>query len=613
MLCPKLTSIVVTLVGLSVSALGPWTSNAFGLTSSTVPSEGGLPFATHFSPRDYGGSTGNWAVVQDHRGVVFVGNNDGVLEYDGVSWQLHSLPGRVPVRSLALDEEGRLWVGAENDLGYFRPSSNGTAAFVSLKDRLPSQSFDLSTVWRVHAIGNRVYFQTPGCVLRYHPLPSDETGDFDIWTTENSFHLSFLVDGRLFVREWNVGLKELIEDRFQLVTEGGRFADERIYLMLPFLDGRILIGTRSQGLFLFDGAGFERFATAANELLRKHPLYLPGASLPNDLFALGTLTGGLIVIDSHGKLVLNLNHQSGLPDNAITFVYPDREGGLWLARENGLSRIELDSPYTRFDDAAGLEGRLLAIHRHGGRLYVGATQGVLVLEPEQSRFRPINGLNVQTWAFLSFDRYLLAASNSGVFSIEGEKARVIRRNVNQDFLAYGLHRSLQDPKVVIVALVDGLAALRLENGNWSDLGRLPVQGEAGTMVELEPGTLWVGTQHGAVRVNLAIDEGKLAPNQSKASLYGHDAGLPEEATRIFAIDEQLYACPRNGHLYRYDDRSDRFTEVPLVDSLGGNQAKGQCVLRSQDSYTPCYGWKRLSALRWLFRGRRVACKSRLCR
>ncbi|HBN89961.1 MAG TPA: hypothetical protein DD408_12445, partial [Rheinheimera sp.] len=43
----------------------------------------GTPLLSNFKPKDYNGGTQNWAVVQDHRGVLYVGNNVGVLEYDG--------------------------------------------------------------------------------------------------------------------------------------------------------------------------------------------------------------------------------------------------------------------------------------------------------------------------------------------------------------------------------------------------------------------------------------------------------------------------------------------------------------------------------------------------
>ena len=56
---------------------------------SIVPGwrEAGLPYIQNFSPEDFLGSTQSWAILRDQRGIMYFGNY-GVLEYDGVSWNL---------------------------------------------------------------------------------------------------------------------------------------------------------------------------------------------------------------------------------------------------------------------------------------------------------------------------------------------------------------------------------------------------------------------------------------------------------------------------------------------------------------------------------------------
>jgi hypothetical protein len=48
----------------------------------------GIPFIQNYAPKDYHADSQNWAIVQDRRGIMYFGNSDGVLEYDGVSWRL---------------------------------------------------------------------------------------------------------------------------------------------------------------------------------------------------------------------------------------------------------------------------------------------------------------------------------------------------------------------------------------------------------------------------------------------------------------------------------------------------------------------------------------------
>ncbi len=55
-----------------------------------------------FGAEDYGAHTQNWAVAQTPRGLIYVGNTNGVLEYDGVSWRLIEMPNRSAVRSACI-------------------------------------------------------------------------------------------------------------------------------------------------------------------------------------------------------------------------------------------------------------------------------------------------------------------------------------------------------------------------------------------------------------------------------------------------------------------------------------------------------------------------------
>ena len=71
-------------------------------------SEVGLPFLHNYSPEDYGASNQNRAIVQDERGVMYFGNNMGVLEYDGVSWRRIQTEDQSTIYSLAIDGAGVL-------------------------------------------------------------------------------------------------------------------------------------------------------------------------------------------------------------------------------------------------------------------------------------------------------------------------------------------------------------------------------------------------------------------------------------------------------------------------------------------------------------------------
>src|SRR5690606_6767335 len=120
-------------------------------------------------------------------------------------------------------------------------------------------------------------------------------------------------------------------------------------------NGQLLIGTSKDGLYLYDGQNYTRFHTAANEFLSTYQLN-NGVRLPNRYFAYGTILNGLIIIDENGKVVQRINKSSGLQNNTILSVYADDQKNLWAALDNGIDRIELNSPLYFYFDKSGRFG-----------------------------------------------------------------------------------------------------------------------------------------------------------------------------------------------------------------------------------------------------------------
>ena len=72
----------------------------------------------NYSTNDYLALPQTWGVMQDDRGIIYVCNGEGVLEFDGTSWRKITLDNGLAVKSLAIDNKGRIYVGAYNDLGF---------------------------------------------------------------------------------------------------------------------------------------------------------------------------------------------------------------------------------------------------------------------------------------------------------------------------------------------------------------------------------------------------------------------------------------------------------------------------------------------------------------
>jgi hypothetical protein len=100
-----MTRFVPAFVGLLLAWPSPLLAQAPAATSSgpAAPSrhpEEGRPFIRSYAPDELGGGNQNWAIVQDRRGVIYVGSASGVLEFDGAAWRLIETAAFDTVRSL---------------------------------------------------------------------------------------------------------------------------------------------------------------------------------------------------------------------------------------------------------------------------------------------------------------------------------------------------------------------------------------------------------------------------------------------------------------------------------------------------------------------------------
>jgi len=318
------------------------------------PDEVGKPFIRSFaSGEDYEAHAQNWAVVQDPRGVMYFGNTDGVLEYDGHSFRLIPLANGSIARSLAVAEDGTVYVGGVGELGFLGRTDSGELQFESLLEHVPEARRGFADVWRTLAYhGGAVFSVGQHMLLRWdgeqlHVLQVD----FITWP--------FLVQDELWLVNPERGLVRIAGDDLLPVKGGEALAQTGVFAIEELEENIVLIGTGREGLYLLhlDNGRFERFPTEVDEALRRFQLY-SALLLDDGSMVLGTASGGAFYLDGRGRLVQRLDKQAGIPDNSVWQLARDAQGGVWMALNRGLSRVDVTSPVTVFDHRSRCLARL---------------------------------------------------------------------------------------------------------------------------------------------------------------------------------------------------------------------------------------------------------------
>jgi signal transduction histidine kinase/DNA-binding response OmpR family regulator len=511
-----------------------------------------------------------------------------VLEFDGVSWRSIKVP-NWSVLSMAIDDTGTIYVGGKDEMGFLAPDSEGSLQYVSLLDHLEDNQRNFSTVWKIHSTGEGVYFHTLKFLFRWNPLQKQIKG----WKPDYRFNASFTCGGKLFIRQEKIGLMQMdtVNDSLKLIPGGETFATKKVYMIAPYDTAakKLLIGTRSNGFYIYDGISARPFPTAADDYIKEKQLYhgirlVFSSTGPGD-FALATRLGGLLILDAHGALKAIFAKASGLQDDNVKYVFEDFRGNLWLALNDGISKIEYASPFSIYDDRANLPGLVLSVVKHRNHLYVGTSSGLYFLSFD-NKFYPVSGISDYCWSLLSIGDSLLAAASGGVFQVDDIKNIKLRIIENP---SYVLQQSKMDPNRIWVGTRGGLVSLYLDAENNKDrLWRKEyafenITLEVRTMVEDKKGNLWLGTlTKGVLSAVFPVNGTIIHPAVKR---YDTSYGLPSGEVNVFMAAGHVMFATGKG-IYRFNEKDKFFVpDSTLGDEFAGGSKGVFRIVEDRNKHT----------------------------
>lgn len=236
-----------------------------------------------------------------------------------------------------------------------------------------------SHTWRTFATPEGVLFQTEQAIYRW----ANDT--ITVIRPPSRLNRASLVDGRVYVTLPETGLNVLEGDGFRPLEGTASLASEVYPVIFRYDDQRLLIGTRFNGFFLYDGTSLTRFATGLDGYLKSAAFYR-GVELQDGTLVLATTNAGMALMDRQGRAIMTLGRAEGLPADAVYHLFADREGAIRTAGDRGIDRLEFPSPATAFSEADGFTGAWVPT-RFQGRLYLAWQGGVKHLEPDSGHHR----------------------------------------------------------------------------------------------------------------------------------------------------------------------------------------------------------------------------------
>jgi len=382
----------------------------------------GTPKIQNFISNAYYAGAINYKVTQDARGIIYVANNRGLLEFDGSSWRLYSLPNQSPIYDFAIDSTGKIYVGGEEEIGYFSPNNKGELKYNSLA----TNELNIQTITQVFLSGSSIYFLDKSELFYLEngiikTISIDTQSKTKAFPLANKFYLNTTTPPLLYQ---NIFQKESLERiPFNPVA------------IVPYAAGQLLLASEKGDFYTLneDDFNLKKKNFSANTFFELNNITVI-TPLKDDNYAIGTQSGGVAIMNKEGELLYLANKAAGLQNDYIRSVFQDDRNNLWLATNNGISFISFNSPFSVFNEQAGLNGAATSAKVYRNYLYVATRQGLFYKPWESS-----GNLYYDNWGFDQLEGFsgeinqlkeiggnLYATSSKGLYQIENNRLRLIQ-------------------------------------------------------------------------------------------------------------------------------------------------------------------------------------------
>lgn len=459
-------------------------------------------------------------VMQDGRGLIWMGSNKGLYSYDGYTMQPHYVQGdatNVRINCGVYANDSCLYLGADNGLLVYDTYADAYRSLgVDTPHDIRALAWHGDKLWMGTLDGLYVYSRTDCRVVRLSEgLPHHAI-----------YALLHTTDGTLYVGTYN-GLCRYDEQRrcFVPIALPAHLHRSNCFVNVLYEDpARHCIWIGMEGALLQYWPALDK----VDELPGFEQNSVKSLSVDRQGCVLAGTDNGLYVWHQNGMMqhvVHDARHSYSLSNNIVWSIMTDAEGNVWLGTDGGASFCNLTSPL-QYLSIAQITGRgdgnqLYQLMRDAdGTFWMGGTNGLLgvggfhahfhspLVKPDQMAWYQVGAQpytlrhNRIRHLYQDRDRQLWIATDGGIARFDSEK---------REFIPY--------------YIVD---ASRRYNANW-----------AYHIYEDAEGRLWVATCLGGVMV---VDKKRLM--QAGSRLYVADAfyslenGLPGMFVSQLVPDKQ---------------------------------------------------------------------------
>jgi DNA-binding CsgD family transcriptional regulator len=527
----------------------------------------GLPDVLNYNKFTYNGGLQNWDIRQDHNGILFFANNEGLISFDGSYWNVYPLPNKTIVRSLEITPDKKIYVGGQDEIGYFAANNSGKLQFHSLIPLIPEKDRSFGDIWDIVYHKNIVFFRTNSKIFKL------EENRIVTFNAPLEWHFLGISNEILYAQDSKKGLLYWKDNSWQPVfAKNDLEATTIITAILPSIDGNSMVTTLKNGLFNLTPTALLPLATSNNTVFKNDRIY-NATSIHKNTIALATSNNGIYIIDIAGNIIQSFSKTEGLQNKNVLSVFTDKQQNLWLGLDNGIDFIAYNSAIKHINplmqDAAGYTALI-----HENKLYIG-TSNSLCNTPLQNEkdlsfskgsFTVVDNTKGQAWNLSQINNRLLLGHHEGAF--------IITNNTATQFSAInGFWNFLSVPNIsatanLVSGTYKGISFFNFGNTSLQPISSIDNFTESSRYIAMDKdNTIWVShPYHGVFKIE------KTGDGSYKSFGYTDKNGLPSILNNhIFKLKNEVVVATVKG-IYTYNKLKDVMEPAAMYSKLFGDKS-----------------------------------------
>lgn len=415
-----------------------------------------FPEINNFTIENYQADNQNWGIDIDENGVVFIANNKGLLRYNGQKWDLFELPKKTIIRSVLCDKD-KIYSGSYEEFGFWKKNSFGNYEYTSLTHLLNSErKIKNEQFWQILKYGSNIVFRSyAGGIYIYNGEKITYVND------SNDIHDITIYKGELVVGSRVKGLLEYKNGRLTPAKNFNKHQSFNSVNNVVCFENQLFVYDLIKGGFLYKSNKINPLPNEINSILERDVLNKV-VFLDENQMAFGTIKNGLVLYNLKTQDIRYVNKENSLNNNTVLGLNYIN-GNLWLALDNGIGKVDFESPFLYYKDFSGTLGSVYDVAFYDDKYYLGSNTGLYSVN-YQNKLELIKNSEGHIWDLSILNNELFCGHNNGVFQVKEDRAIPVDLTSGG---VYGFTKIPQKESWYLQGTYIGISRLLYDGKNWN--------------------------------------------------------------------------------------------------------------------------------------------------